>query len=142
LDDLSLDNWRYIRARQVLKEYRQYDCMIKLQEESIRHPHKPDDYASDRRGTKTTPETATETLYSVATDRKILWYRKAKRSVEQLLSECDEDTATIINELFITKFPRYTLNGLVQQQKVSCGRNKAIEKRKRFFKELDNLLEE
>ncbi|OPX53857.1 integrase, partial [Oceanospirillum multiglobuliferum] len=39
-------------------------------------------------------------------------------------------------------FPRYTLNGLVQQQKVSCGRNKAIEKRKRFFKELDNLLEE
>ena len=141
LDDLSLDNWRYIRARQVLKEYHLYDDMIRLQEETIRYPHKPDDYASDRRGTKTTPETATETLYSVATDRKIIWYCKAKKAVKQLLSECDEDTAIIINELFITKFPRYTLNGLVQQQKVSCGRNKAIEKRKRFFKELDILLD-
>lgn len=139
---MDLEKWRFERVKQVLRDYPEYDLKIAKIEESIRYPHKPDDWASDRRGTKTTPETATETLYSVATDRKILWYRKAKRSVEQLLSECDEDTATIINELFITKFPRYTLNGLVQQQKVSCGRNKAIEKRKRFFKELDNLLEE
>lgn len=52
-----------------------------------------------------------------------------------------DDTETIIGELYIKKFPQYTIQGLVKQNKLSCGRNKALELRKKFFDELDKMLD-
>ena len=46
----------------------------------------------------------------------------------------------IIRELYMRKFPRYTMQGLVQEQKIKCGRDKAFKLRNRFFEELDKVL--
>ena len=141
LDELNLESWRYKRVVQVLKDYEHFDHIIQAVEESIRVPYKQDDAASDRRGTKVVSETQTEVLYRVETDKRIVFYRKAQRAVKELLNECDTDTKTIINELYIPRYPKYTLDGLVQKNILSCGRNKAIDKRKQFFKYLDAMLD-
>lgn len=137
---MDLEKWRFERVKQVLRDYPEYDLKIAKIEESIRYPHKPDDYASDRRGTKTTPETATETLWTIQTHEAINQFRRNQKAVSDLLAECGIDTEVIIRELYMSKFPRYTMQGLVQEHKISCGKDKAFRLRNRFFEELDKAL--
>jgi hypothetical protein len=60
--------------------------------------------------------------------------------VSELLEDCGVDTETIIRELYMRKFPRYTMQGLVQERKISCGKDKAFKLRNLFFEELDKAL--
>lgn len=135
-----MEKWRFERVKQVLKDYPTYDKKIAEIELEIRHPHKPTDYASDRQGTKITPETTTEKLYAIECNKHRRAYKRAQRAVDELLDECDKDTGVIIQELYITRFPRYTMEGLIQQRKIDCGKSKAFSLRNRFFSELDQLL--
>lgn len=137
---MDLEKWRFERVKQVLRDYPEYDRKIAQIEESIRYPHKQDDWASDRRGTKTTPETATETLWTIQTHEAINQFRRNQKAVCDLLNECGTDTEVIIRELYMRKFPRYTMQGLVQEHKISCGKDKAFRLRNRFFEELDKAL--
>lgn len=135
-----MDDWRWKRCVTVLREYEDYDSYIKAIEEQLRVPFKEEDLNSDIKGTRTDNDTMFNTLWTIETHKALTQFKHNKAVVKKLLNECGEDTETIIKELYIRKFPQYTLNGLVQKNILNCGRNKAIELRKKFFVELDNKL--
>lgn len=136
-----MENWRWKRCVEVLKDYENTDQYIRSIEEEIRHPWKPEDKNSGISGSQTSQEHETEMLWTIESHRALSQLRRNKEAVDSLLSECGKDTETIIRELYIRKFPRYTMSGLVQNQLLSCGRNTAIKLRTRFFKELDQKID-
>lgn len=136
-----MENWRWARCESALEEYNEIDKYIKTIEKQIRLPHKESDINADIKGTRIDNDLMFDTMWTIEDHKAIKQLRKKKEAITDLLAECGKDTETIIRELHIKKFPKYTLYGLVEQKKVSCGRNKAIELRKKFFNELDKKLD-
>lgn len=136
-----MENWRWTRCESALKDYNDIDKYVAKIEKQIRVPHKESDINADIKGTRIDNDLMFDTMWTIETHKAINQLRIKKRAITELLAECGNDTEKIIRELHIKKFPKYTLYGLVEQKKVSCGRNKAIELRKKFFQELDKKLD-
>lgn len=136
-----MENWRWARCESALKDYNDIDKYVAKIEKQIRVPHKESDINADIKGTRIDNDLMFDTMWTIETHKAINQLKHKKQAITELLEECGNDTETIIRELHIKKFPKYTLYGLVDQRKVSCGRNKAIELRKKFFQELDKKLD-
>lgn len=136
-----MENWRWARCESALKDYNDIDKYVAKIEKQIRVPHKESDINADIKGTRIDNDLMFDTMWTIETHKAINQLKIKKQAITELLEECGHDTETIIRELHIKKFPKYTLYGLVDQRKVSCGRNKAIELRKKFFQELDKKLD-
>ncbi|MFW7418462.1 integrase [Vagococcus fluvialis] len=136
-----MENWRWARCESALKDYNDIDKYVAKIEKQIRVPHKESDINADIKGTRIDNDLMFDTMWTIETHKAINQLKLKKQAITELLDECGDDTETIIRELHIKKFPKYTLYGLVDKRKVSCGRNKAIELRKRFFQELDKKLD-
>jgi len=136
-----VEKWRWERCIKVLQDYDDTEKYIKTIEREIRTPWVPDDENSGISGSRKSQEHETETLWTIQSHKALNQLRKNKEAVDELLSECGRDTETIIHELYIRKFPRYTMTGLVQNHLLSCGRNTAIKLRTNFFEELDRKID-
>lgn len=136
-----MEKWRVERVKQILKDYPDTDKYIKKIEESIRTPYKQTDVNGDIKGTRMDNDPNFATMWTIETHKQIASFRRNKQIIDDLLYQCGADTETIIRELYIKKFPQYTMQGLVDNFMVSCGKTKAFEKRNRFFEQVDRMLE-
>lgn len=66
-------------------------------------------------------------------DRRLRVLAKNKAVIKQNLESSDEDTRTIIYELYIKPYPTYTMEKLIDDFKVSCNKTKAYRLRNEFF---------
>jgi len=136
-----LEKWRVERVKAVLKDYRDTDKYVRKLEEEIRVPYRENDVNRDIKGSSTDSDTMFGTMWTIETDRRIQRLRRNEAIVQELLDECGKDTETIIRELYIKRFPQYTMQGLVDSFQIKCGKTKAFEYRNRFFEELDKMLD-
>ena len=135
-----MEKWRFERCRETLKKYPSMAQHIQQIEEEIRHPYRQLDVNSDIKGNGKNTDAMFNTLWRIENEKAISQLKASQAIIEDMLEECGNDTETIIRELYIRKYPEYTMQGLVKNLKVSCGRNKAIELRNKFFCELDKKL--
>ena len=126
--------------KQVLSEYNDTDRYIAQIERGLRVPWKEEDVNSGIQGTKKDTDTMFGTMWTIETHQALNRLKVNKAAVDELLKECGQDTETIIRELYIKKFPNYTMTGLVEHHVVRCGRNKAIDLRDKFFENLAKAL--
>lgn len=136
-----MEKWRVERVKAVLKDYRDTDKYVRKLEEEIRVPYRDNDVNRDIKGSSTDSDTMFGTMWTIETDRRIQQLRRNEAIVQELLDECGKDTETIIRELYIKRFPQYTMQGLVDSFQIKCGKTKAFEYRNRFFEELDKMLD-
>lgn len=136
-----MEKWRVERVKAVLKDYRDTDKYVRKLEEEIRVPYREEDVNRDIKGSSTDSDTMFGTLWTIETDKQIRRLKRNKQIVQELLDECGSDTETIIRELYIKRFPQYTMQGLVDNLVIKCGRNKAFTLRDKFFEELDRSLD-
>lgn len=136
-----MEKWRVERVKAVLKDYRDTDKYVRKLEEEIRVPYRDNDVNRDIKGSSTDSDTMFGTMWTIETDRRIQQLRRNEAIVQELLDECGKDTETIIRELYIKRFPQYTMQGLVDNLVIKCGRNKAFTLRDKFFEELDRSLD-
>lgn len=136
-----MEKWRVERVKAVLKDYRDTDKYVRKLEEEIRVPYREEDVNGDIKGTRSDSDMMFGTLWTIETDKQIRRLKRNKQIVEELLDECGSDTETIIRELYIKRFPQYTMQGLVDNLVIKCGRNKAFTLRDKFFEELDRSLD-
>ena len=136
-----MEKWRFERAKKVLKDFNDTDKYVDQIVKSIRTPYKDTDMNADIKGSKKDHDTMFTELWTIETHKALNCLKRNKAIVERLLQDCGKDTEMIIRELYISKFPNYTMQGLVLNHKVDCGRNKAIKLRDRFFEELDKELD-
>lgn len=136
-----MEKWRVERVKAVLKDYRDTDKYVRKLEEEIRVPYREEDVNGDIKGTRSDSDTMFGTLWSIETDKQIRRLKRNKQIVEELLDECGSDTETIIRELYIKRFPQYTMQGLVEQRIILASVSTAKRLRNKFFEEVDKQLD-
>ncbi|WP_279280354.1 integrase [Enterococcus gallinarum] len=136
-----MDKWRVERVKAVLKDYRDTDKYVRKLEEEIRVPYREEDINGDIKGSRSDSDTMFGTLWTIETDKQIRRLKRNKQIVEELLDECGSDTETIIRELYIKRFPQYTMQGLVEQRIILASVSTAKRLRNKFFEEVDKQLD-
>ena len=133
---MKRSTFNYIK--QILKDYSQIDDHIKRRMEELQYPHRPDDVNA---GIKSNAQTDNMTglMITIEQDRRLSALERNKKVVEDNLNECGKDTETIIKELYIKRYPRYHMDGLVENRLIECGRTKAFQLRDDFF---DNIADD
>lgn len=128
---MKRETFNYIKR--ILKDYPDIENHIKRREEELRHPIHHNDLNSDRKGNYSDPDKMANMMITIEDDLRLTALARNKQAVELALAKVDKDTVTIINELYLAKFPKYTMAGLCDNFVVSCGRNLAGKKRTHFF---------
>ncbi|HBA1104358.1 TPA: integrase [Enterococcus faecium] len=136
-----MEKWRVERVKAVLKDYRDTDKYVRKLEEEIRVPYREEDINGDIKGTRSDSDTMFGTLWTIETDKQIRRLKRNKQIVQELLDECGSDTETIIRELYIRRFPQYTMQGLVEQRIILASVSTAKRLRNKFFEEVDKQLD-
>lgn len=136
-----MEKWRVERVKAVLKDYRDTDKYVRKLEEEIRVPYREEDINGDIKGTRSDSDTMFGTLWTIETDKQIRRLKRNKQIVQELLNECGSDTETIIRELYIKRFPQYTMQGLVEQRIILASVSTAKRLRNKFFEEVDKQLD-
>ena len=136
-----MDKWRVERVKAVLKDYRDTDKYVRKLEEEIRVPYREEDVNGDIKGTRSDSDLMFGTLWNIETDKQIRRLKRNKQIVQELLDECGSDTETIIRELYIKRFPQYTMQGLVEQRIILASVSTAKRLRNKFFEEVDKQLD-
>ena len=130
---MKRSTFNYIKD--ILRDYPNIDKYIKERELELRIPHRQTDLNADIKGNRIS-DSMTTMMITIEQDRRLSALERNKRVIEDNLQECDEDTRTIIEELYIVKYQRYTMEGLVEQRLISCGKSKAYDLRNRFFENI------
>lgn len=136
-----MEKWRVERVKAVLKDYRDTDKYVRKLEEEIRVPYREEDVNGDIKGTRSDSDLMFGTLWNIETDKQIRRLKRNKQIVQELLDECGSDTETIIRELYIKRFPQYTMQGLVEQRIILASVSTAKRLRNKFFEEVDKQLD-
>lgn len=136
-----MEKWRVERVKAVLKDYRDTDKYVRKLEEEIRVPYREEDVNGDIKGTRSDSDLMFGTLWTIETDKQIRRLKRNKEIVQELLDECGSDTETIIRELYIKRFPQYTMQGLVEQRIILASVSTAKRLRNKFFEEVDKQLD-
>ena len=127
---MKRSTFNYIKD--ILRDYPNIDKYIKEREDELRTPYRQTDLNADIRGNKIS-DSMTTMMITIEQDRRLSALERNKRVIEDNLQECDEDTRTIIEELYIKKYTQYTMDGLVQNGLIYCSRRKAFNLRDAFF---------
>ena len=130
---MKRSTFNYIKD--ILRDYPNVDKYIKERELELRTPYRQTDLNADIKGNRIS-DSMTTMMITIEQDRRLSALERNKRIIEDNLQECDDDTRTIIEELYIVKYQRYTMEGLVEQRLISCGKSKAYDLRNRFFENL------
>ena len=130
---MKRSTFNYIK--QILKDYSQIDDHIKRRMEELQYPHRPDDVNAGIKSNEQS-DSMTNLMITIEQDRRLSALERNKKVVEDNLSECGEDTRTIIRELYIKRYPRYHMDGLVENRLIDCGRTKAFQLRDNFFENI------
>ena len=128
---MKRETFNYVKR--VLKDYPDIESHVKRREEEIRNPMKKIDLNSDIKGNYSDPDKMTGVMITIDDDHRLSALKRNKNAVDVAMDMADEETRTIIKELYFVKFPRYTLNGLCENHLIESSRNTASAKRKRFF---------
>lgn len=128
---MKRETFNYIKR--VLKDYPDIAEHIQRREKELRYPNHFDDLNADIRGNYSNPDKMASMMITIEEDRRLAALERNKRVVERALRHADEETQTIIKELYISKFPKYTMTGLCESNLIESSRNTASNKRTKFF---------
>ena len=136
---MKQSTFNYIKD--ILREFNDLKKYIEKREEEIRYPYRTMDLNSDIKGNLTSNDSMINTMITMEEDRRLSLLKKNYIVIDDLLNKADDMTYKIINELYLKKFPRYTLTGLCENNIIKCSRNTASKKRTHFFEEVAKQLD-
>ncbi|AKQ32814.1 integrase regulator RinA [Melissococcus plutonius] len=72
-------------------------------------------------------------LITIEQDRRLASLARNKRIIADTINAADEETKTIIKELYLKKYPQYNIQGLIDHQLIFCSRSQVYNLRNKFF---------
>lgn len=133
-EGLRTSTFNYIKD--ILADHYKTDEYIKQREDELRYPHRESDLNGDIKGTKASYDNQVNLMITIEQDRRLASLERNKRVISKALEEADNDTKVIIEELYMKRWQRYKIQGLVTNNLISVGRTKAFELRDKFFREI------
>lgn len=107
--------------------------MIEQRKEEIQFPYRPSDVNADIKAQNKPNDSMDNLVAAIGNDRVIRNLDVTQKAIAFNLEHCDNDTRTIIEELYLKRYPRYTMDGLIVSEKIKCKRSKAYDLRNEFF---------
>ncbi|MEI5990410.1 hypothetical protein A5881_001903 [Enterococcus termitis] len=120
-------------VKDILTDYPRIEEYIKQREEELRYPYRENDLNSGIKGNRSNYNTQDNLMITIEQDQRLAALERNKRVVSNILEECCEDTKIIIQELYMRRMPKYTIQGLITNGLIFVGRTKAFELRDWFF---------
>lgn len=127
---MKRSTFNYIKD--ILKDYPNIDKYIKDRMEELRVPYRDADVNAGIRGSNTNDAIA-NLMITIEQDRRLAALERNKRIIDNNLQECDSDTRTIIEELYVKKYQQYTMDGLISHNKINVSRRNAYRLLNQFF---------
>lgn len=134
---MKRSTFNYIKD--ILKDYPNTERYIKERMEELEIPYRESDLNSGIKSNMQSDQ-MTDLMVTLEQDRRLSALERNKRVVEENLKSCDADTRKIIEELYMKRYPRYTMDGLVQNKILNVSRSQAFKLRDRFFENIANDL--
>lgn len=135
---MRTSTFNYIKD--ILADYYKTDEYIKQREEELGYPHRDFDLNGDIKGTKASYDSQDNLMITIEQDKRLASLERNKRIVSDALDRANDDTKVIIQELYLLKRPRYTLEGLLQRKKIFCSKRTAQRLRTEFFEDIAHEL--
>lgn len=128
------------RCESILRDYPSVDgYILDRKRELTCQPHEDDENVGGGRSSKISRPQETYVI-TLDQDMRLRMLENQKKAVTDCYLETDEDTRTIIRELYFKKHPTYTISGLSINQKVNVSIATAKRLRTRFLIELSEKL--
>lgn len=119
-----------------LADYTKTDDYIRQCEEELKYPYKENELNNGIKGVGGNSEVAANLLITIEQDRCLASLERNPRIINEAMDVASEDTMTIIQELYFKKRPRYTMQGLIDNKLIYCGRSQAFRLRNEFFEDI------
>lgn len=133
---MRVSTFNYIKD--ILADYYRTDDYIKQREEELRYPFKDTDLNADIRGVGINSAVTERLAITIATDRRLCNLERNRDVIRACLERADEQTKTIIEELYLKRRPTLTLLGVAQQLFIS--KSQAYKLRNNFFESIADEL--
>lgn len=138
---MKKSTFNYIK--QILRDYPNIDEYIAKRREELKYPYRPTDVNADIKGNLPS-DSMSNLMITIEQDRRLASLERNKKVISDNLDECGRDTETIITELYIKKYPKYTMEMLLDPDNkdkdgnplLMCGKTKAYKLRDRFFESI------
>ncbi len=142
-EDSKLRTSTFNYIKDILADYYKTDEYIKKRMEELRYPHKEEDLNSGIKGNlnEVSCDTTIKLMITIEQDQRLAQLERNKRIIDNALDNAQKDTRVIIEELYMKKRPKYTLEGLMQNGLIFCSKRTAQRLRTDFFKEIANELQ-
>ena len=122
------------KIEDILRDYPKIDDYIEEREQQLRYPTgQTDENIGGGRAQFKYNETVLDTLITIDEDRRINALKWQREIIDDCLDGVGRDTEIIIDELYFKKYPRYTMVGLVENNKVKVNKTQAYELRNKFI---------
>lgn len=128
---MRTSTFNYIKD--ILADYSKIDDYIKQREKELRNPFQERDQNARIKGNKINYDTTANLLITIEQDRRLASLARNKRIIADTINAADEETKTIIKELYLKKYPQYNIQGLIDHQLIFCSRSQAYNLRNKFF---------
>ena len=122
--------------KDILGDYYQIEKHIKQRQEELRNPYIENDLNHGIKGNTATFNRHINLLITIEQDRRLTCLERNKHVISEVMEMADEDTRTIIKELYFRKWPRYTMQGLIDAGLIFCSRRQAYILKNKFFDEI------
>lgn len=127
----------------ILKDYPNYEAYRRERELDLRYPAiEPDDNVGGGRTTREHDAKMINYIVSIESDKRLRALERQHKAVQYALYEADNDTRTIIEELYFKERPLYSMAGLVMSGKLKniLSERSAYRARNEFIEQVaDNL---
>ncbi|KRL98035.1 MULTISPECIES: DUF722 domain-containing protein [Liquorilactobacillus] len=125
------------KIEDILRDYPKIDKYIEAREMELRYPVKPaDENIGGGKAENKRPEVVERMIITIDEDRALNSLKKQRDVIDNCLEEAGEDTERIIQEMYFSRRPQFTMNGLVQNNIVGVGLRKAYALRNSFIEKV------
>lgn len=129
-----------VRCENVLRDYPNVDDYIRDRKQELTYPtQEVDENVGGGKSSKVS-RPQERIIITLDEDMRLRMLERQKRAVTDCYLETNEDTRTIIRELYFKKHPTYTISGLSINHKVNVSIATAKRMRTQFLSELSKKL--
>ncbi|USQ69808.1 transcriptional regulator [Companilactobacillus allii] len=120
----------------ILRDYPLVDQYIKDREQELMHPVRDNDenIGGGKSGKISKPQE--QMIITLEEDRRLNQLKKQRDVVEECLDNSSDNTKNIIKELYFRKYPRYQMEGLIDNHIIYCNRSQAFKLRNEFIEQI------
>lgn len=124
------------RIEEILRDYPKMDRYIHDRREELMFPIKSEDDNVGGGKSSKISKPQEQMLITIDEDKQLKALEREQRAVKTCLDESDTDTNIIARELYFREYPKYQMDGLIEDGLIYCGHTQAFQKKSKLIRNI------